>query len=132
MKSKALLIKGYQSVVDNGRGHNITLDLPQNQNGEDLGATALELAVMSFSGCVSTIFKLVADKMRITISKLEVDMDAEKGDETIEKVDFTVNVEAEADEEKLKKCLDVTVNTCPVGLLFKKAGVKINYSLIKL
>ena len=131
MKTKSVLNDGYKSIVDNGRNQAFVTDLPQNQNGTDMGATALEVAVMSFAGCVSTIYKVVANKMRLTVDKIVVDMDAEKGTETIEKVDFKVNVWAQESEEKLQKCLDQTLKSCPVGVLFRKAGVYIQYSLIK-
>lgn len=131
MKTKSVLNDGYKSIVDNGRNQAFVTDLPQSQDGTDMGATALEVAVMSFAGCVSTIYKVVANKMRLTVDKIVVDMDAEKGTETIDKVDFIVNVWAQESEEKLQKCLDQTLKSCPVGVLFRKAGVDIHYSLIK-
>jgi putative redox protein len=87
---------------------------------------------MSFAGCISTIFKVVAEKMRINVDKLEIESEAEKGKETIEKVTFNVKVKSDASEDKLEKCLETTCNTCPVGVLFKNAGVKIERNLIKL
>ncbi len=132
MKSKSVLVGGYQSIVDNGRNHSIVLDLPKHQEGSDIGATALELSVMSFAGCISTIFKVVAEKMRINVEKLEIESEAEKGKETIEKVTFNVKVKSDAPQDKLEKCLETTCNTCPVGVLFKNAGVKIERNLIKL
>ena len=132
MKSKSILVGGYQSVVDNGRNHSIVTDLPDTQEGQDIGATALELSVMSLAGCISTIYKKVADKMRLNTESLEVEMEAEKGAETISKVTFTVKVKSEAPKEKLEKCLNTTMNQCPVGVLFKKAGVEIESDLIKI
>jgi len=47
-------IKNFQSVVDNGRGHEITIDLPKAKDGDDTGATALELAVLESTSCNSS------------------------------------------------------------------------------
>jgi len=129
MNSKAILNEGFRSVVDNGRNYAMVTDLPQSQGGTDTGATALEVSLMAFSGCVTTIFKMVATKMRLDIDKVIVDMDAKKGSETIEEVSFKVEVFSSEAEEKLQKCLENTLNTCPVGVLFRKAGVDISYTL---
>ncbi len=129
MKSKAILNDGFKSIVDNGRNYAMVTDLPESQGGTDTGATALEVSLMAFSGCVTTIFKMVATKMRLNVDKVVVDMDAEKGSETIEKVSFKVEVYSSESEEKLQKCLENTLNTCPVGVLFRKAGVDITYTL---
>ena len=53
--SKAKLIKDLRVAVDTGTAHSVCLDLPP-ELGTDMGPTALELAVMSLSGCFTTIF----------------------------------------------------------------------------
>ncbi|MEF8845111.1 MAG: OsmC family protein [Bacteroidales bacterium] len=128
MKSKSVLVDGYQSVIDNGRNHSVVTDLP---DGANVGASALELSVMSLAGCISTIFKKVADKMRLNVERVEVEMDADKGSDTIEKVKYTVRVKSDASEERLKKCLENTEKACPVGVLFSKAGVEMEGTLEK-
>lgn len=131
MKSKSVLINGYQSVLDNGRSHSVVVDLPEQSSGNDFGATALELTLMSLSGCISTIFKKVADRMRINIESLEVNMEADKGEETFEKVRYDVKVTSDASSEKLKKCLELTEKSCPVGVLFSRAGVSLEGTVSK-
>ena len=65
MKSTVRLAEGcYQSIVDNDRHHGLVIDLPDAKSGDDLGPTALELAVMGLSGCISTIWAVVAAKAR--------------------------------------------------------------------
>jgi len=134
MNTTSKWIKNYQSVVDNGRNHAMVLDMPPAKNGDDMGPTALELAVMSLNGCINTIFSVVANKMRISFEQLEVELDAQQpeGASTVTEVNFEVKVRSEESEEKLNKCLDATMNTCPVGVLFRDSGVKINRKLTKL
>lgn len=132
MQSTSKWVKNYQSVVDNGRNHAIVIDLPKGQNGDDLAPTALELAVMGLSGCISTIFAMVAAKMRLEFTQLEVELKAEKGDQTISEAGFVLKIESDASDEKIRKCLDATLNTCPVGVLFSKAGVEVKSSIIRL
>ena len=129
MKSTSVWTGGYKSKVDNGRGHEAVVDLPQGQGGEDVGATALELALMGLSGCITTIFVLVAQKSRLEFGALEAEVNATKGERTIETVDVVIKIKT-SDPEKADKVLSQTLNMCPVGVLFADAGVKISHKLI--
>ena len=42
---------------------------------------------------------------------------------------FDVVFEVDAPEDRVKRLHELTLKNCPVGILFEKAGVKINYSL---
>ena len=130
INSKAKLIEEFRIAVDDGRAHSVCLDLPP-EIGTDRGPTALELGVMSFAGCIATIFALMAKKMRVQIKELEVGMKAEKPEEarTVTKVDYAIIVTTDESEEKTKKVFELTRANCPVGLLFEKAGVQVNYKL---
>lgn len=83
MKSNSLWTRKYQSVVDNGRNHSLVIDLPEIKGGINSGPTALELCVMGFSGCVGTIFAMVAEKMRLTFEKMEVEVNAEQKNDAL-------------------------------------------------
>ncbi len=99
--------------------------------GTDRGPTALELGVMSFAGCVATIFVLMAKKTRVEISGLEINMKAEKpeGAKTVTKADYEVVAKSSESEDKLRRVFDLTRANCPVGLLFEQAGVEVSYRL---
>lgn len=127
MKSTSLWTRQFQSVVDNGRNHSMVIDLPEPKGGINSGPTALEICVMSFSGCVGTIFAMVAQKMHLTFDKMEVETEAlqENDAPTITRVHFVLKIRTTADRSRVEKCLDHTMNTCPVGVLYRQAGVKI-------
>lgn len=131
MKSNSLWTRKFQSVVDNGRNHSLVVDLPEAKGGDNSGPTALEVCVMSFSGCVGTIFAMVAEKMRLTFEKMEVEVDAEQknGAPTISDVHFIFSILTKESHEKIEKCLTHTLSTCPVGVLFKQAGVTITHEI---
>lgn len=132
MKSTARLAEDcYMSVVDNGRHHGLVLDLPDAKGGDDLGPTALELAVMALSGCISTIFAIVANNSNVHYHKFTVDLDAEKPDDapTITAVSGKVYVQSKDDKDKIQRVLDKTMKACPVGRLYEKAGVEVDLSL---
>jgi len=132
MKSVSLWTRNFQSIVDNGRNHHVIIDLPETKEGNNTGATALELCVMGFSGCVGTIFAVVAKKMRLSFDEMRVEIDAEQKYEapTITDIHFNLIIKTLADKTKVEKCLELTMNTCPVGILFKQAGVNISHEII--
>jgi len=129
--STAKLIKEFRIVVDDGRTHSVCLDL-QPDLGDDMGPSALELCVMSYVGCFATIFALTAKRMRIPIKDLEVDVKAVKSDEvgTITEANLIIKVNADASEQRIQKMTRLTLENCPVEILFEKAGVKTDYALI--
>ena len=112
--------------MDNGRGHSVIVDIPLEQNGADTGATALELAVMSLAGCVTTIFKILALKRSFEFRGLKVELEAEKPKEanTITKVTGNVEIITSAEEAEARTIFRLTEEICPVGVLFAKAGLK--------
>lgn len=129
MKALASLNEGFKSTVTNTRGHEFITDLPKEMNGTDIGAMALEVTVMSLSGCITTIFAMVAQKSRLSFSSIDVELEATKGNKTIETVKGTVKVKSDAAEEKVRKVLDNTMAMCPVGIIFENAGINIDLTL---
>ncbi|MPQ47799.1 OsmC family peroxiredoxin [Marinifilum sp. N1E240] len=134
MKATTTWTKGMSSIITNNRGHEITIDLPDGKGGENLGATAFEVCLMSYSGCVNTIFNVVAKKMRIEFTSLEVDTTAQQqnGAPTFTDVEVELRIDSEANDEKIKKCLEQTLKMCPVGVLFHQAGVNTTYKIVKM
>jgi putative redox protein len=133
MKATTTWEKGTKSTITNNRGHEIVIDLPEAKGGEDLGATAFEVCLMSYSGCVNTIFNMVAKKMRIDFSTLVVDTVGEQnnGAATFSDVKVHLEITSEASEDKIQKCLEQTLKLCPVGVLFHQAGVNTTYTIEK-
>lgn len=126
----AKLIKDLKIYVDDGRSHAVCLDQPPD-DGDDMGPTALALAVMSFAGCYASIFALTARKMRIKLKDLDVKIEAIKSEEigTITSANLDITVKAEAPVDRIERLHQLTLRNCPVGKLFEKAGVKTDYQL---
>lgn len=123
----------YRSVVDNGRDHGVVLDLPENLDGDDLGPTALELSGMALAGCISTIWAKVAHNSDVDYRKIEVEVDLDQADgaSTLTDSSAVVRVDSDADSDRLQRVLDKTMQSCPVGRLFEKAGVETKTTLVK-
>lgn len=128
--ANAKMVKDLRIAVDDGRAHSVCLDLPP-ELGTDMGPTALELGVMSYAGCLATIFTLTAKKMRVLLKDLEVKMEAVKSEDegTIIEANFNVLVKTDVSEERVQRIFKLTLENCPVGKLFEKAGVKTSYNM---
>lgn len=128
--ANAKLIEGFQILLDDNESHGYLVDLAPDL-GTGLGASALEICVMSHAGCYATIFLLTAKKMRLSIKDLKVKLEAIKSDETgtISEETFDITVKTDAPQDRVDRALKLTVETCPVGILFEKAGVKATYKV---
>ena len=133
MKTTAIWQKNFQSVVSNNRGHQVVVDLPQAKNGDDSGPTAFELSLMALAGCFSTIFVLVASKLRVKIDSLKVDCEGQTTDDGMQFTSITTTVEVSSPEEEatLKKILEKTEDICPVGTIFNRAQIPNTTVLVK-
>jgi len=129
MKATSEWAGGYKTLLDDGRGHSVTVDLPIEDEGENKGPTALELCIMSMAGCISTIFRTIADKRKFVYKAFKVELEAEKGAVTVTSVKGKMEIVTEASEKEAQTVLRLTVDTCPVGVIFNKAGIKLEYEL---
>jgi uncharacterized OsmC-like protein len=124
MKVTSRWIEGFRSETDNGRGHHVVVDLPPAKEGSDEGPTALELSVMSLAGCVTTIFATIARRRRWEFQAMTVELNAEQsqGAPTIDRIRGRLVVKTNASQQEAETTLRLTMNECPVGVLFEKAG----------
>ncbi|HUI38603.1 MAG TPA: OsmC family protein [Thermoplasmata archaeon] len=118
---------GYQTVLEDGRTHTVTVDLPRDEGGASAGTTALELLVLSLAGCITTIFALVARRRRLEFQGMSIALQAErpKGSRTITRVHGTLRVRTKAELAEVQTVLRMTLQSCPVGVLFEQAHVPV-------
>lgn len=127
MKATATWQGGYESRLEDDRGHAVTIDLSREEGGGDRGTSSLELLVLSLAGCVLTIFSLVAERRKLSFDAMEIALEASrpKGTRTITSVEGTFRLTTSAAPEEVATALRLTVRTCPVGVLFEQAGVPV-------
>ena len=121
-KAKAKWIENVRSITDNSRTHSLVCDLTVPEGGNDSGATALELALMALADCGVTIFADTCKKSNIEVSKVEVEVEAEKtpGDPIVTGVIMKVVASAKARKELLEAAWRRTEANCPVLSIFKE------------
>ena len=128
--ANAKIIEGFQIMLDDNEAHSYIVDLAPDL-GTGLGASSLELCVMTHAGCYVTIFALTAKKMRLALKGLKVKVEAIKSDETgtISEETFDIQIKMDAPQDRIDRLHKLTLETCPVGILFERAGVKVNYKI---
>jgi putative redox protein len=132
MDAKGVWKGGFETLLEDGRGHTVTVDLPVNEGGKDAGTSALELGVLSLAGCITTIFGLVAHKRRLRFTGLSISLTAERppGAPTIQRVHGRLDVQSEASMEEVETILRLTLKTCPMGVLFEQAHVPVEVTAV--
>lgn len=103
------------------------VDLPKDEHGEDAATSALELNLLSLAGCITTIFALVAHRRRLTFESLEVDLEGNRprGAPTLSSVGGRAVIVTASDPEAVETALRITLRTCPVGVLYERAGIPV-------
>ena len=131
MKAISVWAEGGRSVLEDGRGHAVVVDLPADQNGTDAGPTALELCLMSLAGCTTTIFRIIAKKRNFAYKAFKVELEAEKPKDalTITRVKGNMEIVTDAEEKEAETILKLTLKTCPVGVIFAKAKIEYDWTL---
>ena len=132
MEARATWKGGYETRLEDDRGHRVVVDLPVHEGGGDVGTSALELTVLSLAGCISTIFTLIAEKRRLPFDALSIALTADRPTDspTIERVCGTLTVETAAPKEEVEAALCLTMKTCPVGILLERAHVPVEVSAV--
>jgi len=112
--ANAKLIEGFQILLDDNESHSYVVDLAPDL-GTGLGASSLELCVMSHAGCYATIFLLTAKKMRLAIKEVKAKLEAMKSDETgtISEEPFDISIETNAPQDRIERVHKLTLETCP-------------------
>jgi len=130
MYANAKLIEGFQILLDDNEAHSYVVDLAPDL-GTGLGTSSLELCVMSHAGCYVTICALTAKKMRLAIKGVRVKVEAVESEETgtISDEAFDISIRTDAQQDRVERLHKLTLENCPVGILFERAGVKISYKL---
>jgi uncharacterized OsmC-like protein len=130
LHGRARLIQGFQISLDDGRSHCVVADLPTDSD-EGLGPTPLELCVMSHAGCYAVICASTAKKMRLLLKGVDVKVEAIETDEagTITEEKFDILLKVDAPDDRVQRLHELTLENCPVGKIFEKAGVKLNYNV---
>jgi putative redox protein len=95
-------------------GHQLTVDEPQAQGGQDMGPSPQELLAASLASCTAVTMEMYADRKGWDVNGLEVDClytPAERGCPT--RFELVMKMPAHLSEEQVER-LQVIAAKCPV------------------
>ena len=111
------------------RGFKTIIDEPESLAGSNLGPSPVELALSALGACQVITYRLYADKLGISLDKIEIDLSGNldfKGflalDDNVRPgylgINVTVNIESTASDAEIDKLKDIVNAHCPVLDLF--------------
>ena len=131
MISKATFVKDLQLIVSNNRESAIVVDQKVQSGGLNQGPTPFELLGMALSGCIGVTYIAIARNSKVEISDLEVTIEtfSREGEKIFSSIKAIVSVQGNAPIARLQRILEKTMEVCPVGAVYEKAGVEITATL---
>ncbi|NTW71455.1 MAG: OsmC family protein [Eubacteriaceae bacterium] len=113
-------------MVVNTRGFTMVIDEPKSLAGTNDGANPVEYLIAALAGCLNVVAHMVAKEMCFDLRGLEIDIDGNldpmkfMGKSDVERTGYKeirVNIkpDTDADEETLKKWLEIVEQRCPVS-----------------
>ena len=111
------------------RGFKTIIDEPESLGGSNLGPSPVELALSALGACQEITYRLYADKLGISLDKIEIDLSGNldfKGflalDDNVRPgylgINVTVNIESTASDAEIDNLKDIVNAHCPVLDLF--------------
>ena len=129
MQAVATWRKGHEILLEDGRAHSLVVDFPPEGGGTSAGTTPLELSVLSLAGSLTSTFVALARKRRLDFSgvTLVLEGDANSPPEAgLRGIHGTLRVRSRADLSEVDAALRSALESCPVGRIFRQAGVAVN------
>ena len=109
-------------------GHDLIMDIGENVKGDNAGFRPMQLLLVSLSGCMGVDVKIILNKMKIDIKKLEIEVLGEINDNSKPKTykKITLNFKftgSNLSEEKLEKAILLAEEKyCNVSAILSKSS----------
>lgn len=116
LKLTAELNEKYR-VVTNIDGHEYVMDEPVDLGGDNTGTVPGGMLGVALAGCKAMVARMYADKHKITLRKVEVEVDLdfeETGDDIQMVMDADVVIDGEMTEKQLEGMIKFVNEQCPV------------------
>jgi uncharacterized OsmC-like protein len=127
MKTSAKWISENNYILNNSKHLSLAVTDPSRRK-DNYELNCLDLALMGFTGCITAEFRKHALSRSITILGIETDVEIRTllEDHPNFAVQVTCNVKSNAPVELLKECLEKSIDTSFLAILFVRAGIKIH------
>lgn len=120
-------------VATNDFGHEVAMDGPPEQGGENRGSRPMELMLMGLGGCTAFDVVEILRKSRQQVAGFSVALTAKRTDAipaVFETIDIHFQITGKGlDAAKVQRAIDLTAEKyCSASIMLDKAGVMISHS----
>lgn len=119
----------------NARSHEILVDEPEARHGTDQAASPLETMLSSFLACTNVITNIVAEERGVAIHDMRLsatghfDTRGVMGTENVAvpfpTIELDVVIDTDASEQDLQSLRTAVADRCPVAVILRQSGAKI-------
>lgn len=114
------------TVITKTGNHTIYVDQPKEDGGDDTGPTPLQYFLISLSGCIATIARIVANQKKISLKGMtiktegDIDTDVLLGKNKEKRAGFTnirisINVDSPMTKQEKEKFIEEVEKRCPIS-----------------
>ena len=122
----------FEFRVEDGRAHDVEVDLPVDLGGRSAGPTPVDLSLLALAGSIATKFAELAETHHLTYYGLHLALEAEPGQRNgpFERVHGTLRLRARAEFAEVSQVLRAALATCGVGMIFRRAQIPVEVSAV--
>lgn len=125
-KAKALHVTGVTFIGKGESNHWVTMDGPEEFGGSNAGSRPKELILLSLAGCTGADVASLINKMRVPVTRFEIDIDADVAEQhpkVFTKIEVVYKFWGEnLDTSKIERAIELSVTKyCPVNAMLKNS-----------
>jgi len=132
MQAVATWRRGHEILLQDGRAHQVVVDLPPEGGGSSAGTTPLELSLLSLAGSLASTFVTLARKHRQDFSGLTLALEGDPFpvDISPREIRGTLRVRSRVDRIAIEATFRTALESCPVARVFRDAHIAINVMVV--
>nr|WP_255682030.1 2-oxo acid dehydrogenase subunit E2 [Natrinema sp. SYSU A 869] len=111
--------EGMQGRIEAG-SFEWTYDEPESSGGTETGPTPVDVFLGGFASCLSLSTRYQANKRDASIDEIRVDVDAMPAEGSVERIETTVRIDTDADDETIERIVDLGERGCHVSELLRE------------
>lgn len=111
-------------VESESRGFKVIMDEPVDEGGADTGMNPVEMQLCAFGGCLTILTSMLAEKMRLRIDDIRVDVEGETDPRGLagvkgvrpgyQNIRYTFRFRTEESLKKIEKLVNMVESLCPI------------------
>src|SRR5689334_15624171 len=106
-RAKAKIERAHYATTINAGGHIIVADEPPSNGGKGTGADPYELLLASLGACTAITLRMYVDRKQWDVGSIGVDLHFTRDAQKNERVERTLHVSGNLNDEQLSRIADI-------------------------